>query len=1550
MTGFPRERASGPGDGDPVSGPSPLSAYPEYATYASEHGAALPAAPELEAYADAQPLPGELPGCHWQDVADAVWLAAHWDSHGGPGAQARAAGAEGDRGRPGPARSRTAREEDTEPESSRGAVDRQPDDVSDAGEHTPGDGVPGGQAGPDEPGEGTPPHGSGRSGAPGGSAPSGGSGAVPPTVPPGHDQLLPDPQGRFTLHVGPPLLPAAEPDHPGPGRRTALLARALHRLARRLPSRDDLELDEETTAERGLVDRMWMPFLRPARTSAFDLVLLTDDAPTMRIWEETVDRLAEAAEHSGAFRSVRTVGVNVPRGGSATLRWGTGRGAADPAELLDGRGGRIFLVVTDGLAHGWTAPAADELLGRLAHAGPTALVHLLPPHLRHRSSLYPYEAVLEAGGFGAANDGLEHWAPPGGPDPLRPLPDTGDGSVPVPVLSLKPGSLAAWADLVTGERGVRRTLPVVWAGTLTKGSPAPGLRAPRFPRAAAAAVRRFFTLATPAARRLATQLAAVPFEFDLVEQLRRRTMPETGPDHLAEILMGGLIDWGSGGGDRPEFADGVREALLATTTRTQLARTVSLVGDLPAAGERGLALRAALRDPAGARLPDPAERGWARSELAVMRALSGPYSERAKRIEPDLLSRHTTETAHTAERVAAGLPAGTPAEVNRAGAGVLERGGEGSDPPSSVPDPPGESMPSLVTDESSHEAPEAEPLMQSTTTAMPALLVNVPLRNNSFVGRQALLRAVEEQLEAQDTAAVLPHALHGLGGVGKSQLALEYIYTHQHDYRVICWIPAERESLILTALSNLAAQLGLAPAGQESVGSPAANTAVPAVLEALRTGAPYDNWLLVFDNAEQIEVVRKYFPSNGPGKVIITSRNRAWERVANPLPVNVFEREESIELLQKRSPDLTTEDADRLADALGDLPLAVEQAGAWRAVTGMQVDEYLELLNQRSPEILELDPAPDYPVSVAAAWDISLERIQANNPGARQLLDICASMAPEPIPRSMLRGGRGVSITPEVDPLLRESIKLNRAIRDLNQFSLVRVDPRSNTLQMHRLLQTVLLAKLSADERQKMRDAAHQLLSAARPGQYASPLEWRAYQELLPHVLTSQAVTSTDTWVRELVYDTVLFLYYWGDHEGAASLARQAYNAWLAASGEEDFHVIRMARNLAFMLRVVGGIAESIPLSEKALEVSRRIQGESEDLIDSMVELADARRYQGRFKEAAELGREATEKARSLFGPEDPTTLRATHSWGVDLRLCGRFREALPLDQENARQRELLFGPDSFLTLNSLNGLSTDMRESGDYTGARDFQEDVYRRARAAFGEEHPLTLRIARNLAVCRRRAGALDEAAKLSEETLRRFAARYGADHTDSLSTATNLSVDLRLTGDPEGSRVQGEEAAHGYAERLGPDHAYTLLTKANLAATMRALGALDTAEELEDEAERRLIATVGPDYVVTLTVAIGRANTAYGQLDFDRAHAIDESNLPRLAEVAGEQHPLTLSCMANLSLDLRGLGRGAEADEIQRKAVDGLAGIVRSDHPWLTAARQRRRVECDMAPMPL
>ncbi|MEU6304093.1 FxSxx-COOH system tetratricopeptide repeat protein [Streptomyces chartreusis] len=1420
----------------------------------------------------------------WQELADAVWLSAHW---------ARA-------GRPTTTDGTTA-------------------DADEVADGTPVSSPP------------RPPHDN--------RPKPGAATAVPQPF------LIPDPQGPDRVRIGRPALARQESATPISAGRSAGLARALHRLARQVPAYDAVQLDEEVTAERGVFDELWMPWFRPADTTAFDLVVLVDDAPTMAVWTAETAAVITAAEQSGAFRAIRRVSVTTAPAEEPRLRWSTGRATLDPGELLNGRGDRVFLVITDGLGHGWTGRGVDRLLGRLGRAGPTAVVHLLPPHLRHRSSLHPYQVVLEAGGFGASNKALAYRPPSSGVDPLRPLPEGSIGTLPVPVLSLKAGSLAAWAELVAGDRGVRCDLPALLMGTLTRTTPAPGLRPPRSRRAAIEAVRSFLSLATPAARRLATQLAVVPFEFELVEQLRRQTMPETGPEHLAEILMGGLINWDDNGESAPDFADGVREALLATITRTQLAQTISVVGQLPAAGQRGVALRAALRNPASASLPDPAEPTWVRSELAVLRSLSGPYSERAQRIAADRGAPLPTD---------GGVPAGSGRRAGSDSQGLQRVDAAGNmlhHPSTNTADAlASQAVPSSNRTE---DPMEARPGMKSgmeRSTELPALLVNVPLRNTTFVGRQALLRAVEEQLGAQDTAAVLPHALHGLGGVGKSQLALEYIYSHQHDHKVICWIPAERETLILAALTQLAAQLGVLPTGQGSTDAPAANTAVPAVLEALRSGTPYGNWLLVFDNAEDVEAVRQYFPANGPGKIIVTSRNRAWERVATPLLVNVFERGESVELLQRRSPDLSTRDADRLADALGDLPLAVEQAGTWHAVTGMQVDEYLNLLAQRSPEILELDPAPDYPVSVAAAWDISLARLQQNNPGARQLLDICANLAPEPIPRSMLRGSRGVSITPEVDPLLREPIKLNRAVRDLNQFSLVKIDPRADTLQMHRLLQTVLLAKLSAEEQAGMRDAAHQLLSAAKPGHYGSSLEWRSYQALLPHILASQAVSSTDNWVRDLVQDTVWFLYYWGDQEGAADFARHAWSAWLAASGEEDVQVIRMAKSLSFLLRQIGQVAEAIPLSERALEVSRRTDVEPEELIDSLCDLADARGYQSRFQEARDLGSEATELARSLFGSDDPVTLRATHTWGVALRLRGQFTDALHLDQENARMRDLLFGPANFFTLNSLNALALDMLEAGDHPGARDFQEDVYRRARTALGDENPLSLRIARTLAVCRRRDGALAEAASLAEQTLRSFVARFGAGHFDSLSTALSLSVDRHLAGDLEGARQLAEETLQRYRQSLGENHAYTLVTKAVLAAALRVLGALDEAEELEGDAADRLRATLGPRHVITLTVDVGRANTAYGRLDFEQAYDLDQVSLPLLAEVSGEEHPLTLACAANLSLDLRGLGRGAEADEVQGRAVEGFVRVVRSDHHWLLATRQRRRIECDMALMPL
>lgn len=832
-----------------------------------------------------------------------------------------------------------------------------------------------------------------------------------------------------------------------------------------------------------------------------------------------------------------------------------------------------------------------------------------------------------------------------------------------------------------------------------------------------------------------------------------------------------------------------------------------------------------------------------------------------------------------------------------------------------------------------------------TPAPLPRVWGDIPQRNWNFTGRDSLLEELHEKLSRTQQTAVLPQALHGMGGVGKSQVAIEYVHRHSAEYDLIWWIPAEQESQILTSLTQLALRLGLDV-------SPEANTAVPAVREALSTGTTgYLNWLLIFDNAEAPQEVIKHFPTGGAGKILVTSRDLDWSRVTRSIDVDVFTRDESKTFLLGRNPDLTDGAADQLAEALGDLPLAIEQAAAWRAATGMPVADYLELLEQKRIEILEASPSPDYPDSVAAAFRLSLEKLKAVNPAALQMLQVCSFFAPEPIAREFFAGSPVAQITDELDAMLSDSFRLSRAIRDINRYALAKIDHQRNTLQIHRLVQAVLVGRMTNDERVVMRRGAHTLLANNRPNNPGRRADWRLYQALQPHVAVSRAVESADPRVQQLVKGVVQFLYYWGDHAGSEALAAEALEWWRKTSGPATQLTLEMASWLAYMRWKNGKFAAARELNGQALALYREHFGDrDEGTLNAMYAVTIDLRTSGDFARAQELDEQTLEAARSEFGEDDPATLKFAHSLGVSLRLNGHFERARKLDEDTHRRREIVLGSDDAEALNTLAALLIDLRETGLFMETLPRFEAYYRRVFESFHQDAPATLQAARYLAISLRKAGDHTRARRLAKDTLDRYQRRYGDDFPDTIATAVNYAIDLRQAGELQAAQTLATATLDRYQRMLGPRHAHTLSARTNLAIAYRLSGESEIAHHHNQEVLAILEETLGPDHPVTLTCATNLASDVYALGRHQEAYEQDTDTLARSERTLGRDHPSTLAVGVNLALDLRSLDRAAEGDRILSDTLVRLRARLGEQHPATLNALRSIRADCDIDPMPL
>jgi tetratricopeptide (TPR) repeat protein len=560
---------------------------------------------------------------------------------------------------------------------------------------------------------------------------------------------------------------------------------------------------------------------------------------------------------------------------------------------------------------------------------------------------------------------------------------------------------------------------------------------------------------------------------------------------------------------------------------------------------------------------------------------------------------------------------------------------------------------------------------QTLPEQTPTNIWNVPYpRNPLFTGREAELHAIETALsEGQQATIVQTQAISGLGGIGKTQLALEYAYRHRAEYRYVFWALADTRDTLNAAYSEIANQLNLPERQQREQ-----HRVVEAVKNWLAT---HQDWLLILDNADDLQMVRDFLPTSAPGHILLTTRAHAMGRLAERIEIKKLEEEEGISFLLRRSTLLhknaplkmldtsTHETARQIVRELDGLPLALDQTGAYIEETNCSLQDYLKLYRTQRTGLLRLRGGliADHPEPVATTWQLAFDRIEASNAGAADLLRLCAFLAPDDIPETII--GQGMTeLTPPLQQLAGNSLQLNAALAALQAYSLVTRHPDTHTLDVHRLVQAVLRDAMPKKAERAWAERAVRLMEQIFP--WPEVANWEVCRQLLPHAQVCAAIIKS--WQMELYEGASLlnkvgwYLKDRAEYNEAQEYSEQALAILGVVSGSQHLDTAIGLNNLAVVYQVQGKYAEAEDTHQQALAIWRAVLGEQHpDTAHSLEGLAIFYRAQEKYEQAEALYQQALAIYQTLLGDGHPDTARCLFNIAALYQKQKKYPDALTL-------------------------------------------------------------------------------------------------------------------------------------------------------------------------------------------------------------------------------------------------------------------------------------------------
>ncbi len=770
---------------------------------------------------------------------------------------------------------------------------------------------------------------------------------------------------------------------------------------------------------------------------------------------------------------------------------------------------------------------------------------------------------------------------------------------------------------------------------------------------------------------------------------------------------------------------------------------------------------------------------------------------------------------------------------------------------------------------------------------MPLPPWNVPFHQNPFfTGREEILTRLRNVLEHNTHTAALsqPIAVSGMGGIGKTQTAVEYAYRYREHYQAVLWLKSSTPEELAEDFAGLAQLLQL-PEQQVQEQS----RVIAAVKQWLET---HTQWLLIFDNADDLPMVRNYIPLKCSGHILLTTRAHAMSGIATKIEIPMMDDAEGIRLLLQRAGLIkrTTpleqvakndlQQARQIIEELGRLPLALDQAGAYIEETGESLESYLQLYRDQREDLLQWKSAIADHAPVATTWTMALQNIEQYHPTAIELIRFCAFLAPDMIPEELLpkaivqldiklqaknnqnslnkdalaktvqqfditlplkdnqnffnkdllaKNGSQLDITLQAK---NNQSSLNKDIAALLKYSLIQRNTTTRTITIHRLVQVVIRDSISKAQKKKWAQQVVQVLEDIFPFDEVAP--WTKSQKYLSHALqAAEYITQwsfTFTQARGLLNKLGAYFHARGQYREAEIFKKQNLIIIEKNVGLDHIETASSLNNLGYLYNEQGNYQQAEPLLLRALAIWEKHLGpDHPNTASGLNNLGYLYSDQGKYQQAEPLLLRALTIREKHQGPDHPDTAHILNNLAVLYNNQGKHQTAEPLLLRVLSIRERHLGPDHPDTAHSLNNLGYLYNGQGKYSEAEPLLLRALSISEKQLGPDHPDIALCLNNLGYSYTQQGKYQEAEPIFQRALSIFEKRLGSDHP---KTADCL-IFFATYYEKQGNYVQAEpllqRALTIREKRLGSDHPKTVKAREQYAQLEQRMNN-EQAQEIE------------------------------------------------------------------------------------------------------------------------